>query len=59
VGLFPGPAAEHRAALEVLDRFGRETALVHPDTPHVRALEAPEDIHDLAGIAVLADQLSA
>ncbi|MGA1361991.1 MAG: ArsA family ATPase [Ilumatobacteraceae bacterium] len=59
VGLFPGPAAEHRAALEVLERFGRETALVHPDTPHVRALEAPEDIHDLAGVTALADQLSA
>ncbi|MFM8553605.1 MAG: ArsA family ATPase [Acidimicrobiales bacterium] len=59
VDIFPGLAAEHAAAVEVLGAFDRENVLVHPDTPHVRALEAPEDIHDLTGIALLADQLSA
>lgn len=59
VDLFPGPAAEHAAAVDVLGAFHRENEAVHPDTPRVRALEAPEDIHDLAGIASLADQLSA
>ncbi|MFM7263425.1 MAG: ArsA family ATPase [Acidimicrobiales bacterium] len=59
VDIFPGLAAEHAAAVEVLGAFDCENVLVHPDTPHVRALEAPEDIHDLTGIALLADQLSA
>ena len=57
--VFPDLVAEFASADAVLTDFRRRTAAVHPAVFHARAAESPVDIHDLDGIATLADQLSA
>lgn len=56
--VFPHLAAEHAAAVDVLEGFRGRTAVVHGSVSFVRATETADDIHDLQGIAGLADQLS-
>lgn len=55
--VFPDMAAEALAARSVLADFRDSTRAVHPEVSFARATEAADDIHDLAGIAVLAHQL--
>ena len=56
--VLPDLAAEHEAAVEVLSGFRERTAALHPGVEFVRALESPEDIHDMQGIASLAGQMA-
>jgi anion-transporting ArsA/GET3 family ATPase len=58
-GVFPGLIEESRAAESVLQGFRGRTETVFPVVARARATESAGDIHDMAGIAVLADQLSA
>ncbi|MEY4391907.1 MAG: hypothetical protein RLZZ544_616 [Actinomycetota bacterium] len=57
--VFPGLVAESRAAESVLRGFAEQTRAVFPGAAHARASESAGDIYDMAGISVLADQLSA
>jgi anion-transporting ArsA/GET3 family ATPase len=57
--VFPDLVAESEAAATVLAGFRLRTQAVFPAVSHARATESPVDIHDLAGMAALADQLSA
>ena len=56
---FPDLAAESRAAEAVLTDFRARTAVPFPGVCHARATESAVDIHDMPGISLLADQLSA
>lgn len=56
--LFPDLMSDHRSAESRLRDFSVTVSALHPGVGRVRAVEEPEDIHDLAGIGTLADQLS-
>ena len=57
--VFPGLVNEARSAESVLEGFRSRTEAVFPVVARARATESAGDIHDMAGISVLADQLSA
>lgn len=57
--VFPGLVAESGAAETVLAGFRERTLAVHPGAGTARAGESASDIHDMAGITRLADELSA
>jgi anion-transporting ArsA/GET3 family ATPase len=56
--MYPELAADFRAAEAALTGFATTVAALHPQAGRVRVEEEPEDIHDLAGIGMLADGLT-
>ena len=56
--VFPGLVAEAAVADGVLDAFRGTATGIFPAVTTVRAHESADDIHDLAGITRLADELS-
>lgn len=56
--VFPDLVTEARSAGAVLADFRRRTGSVYPAVLHVRATESAVDIHDMAGISLLAGQLT-
>ena len=57
--VFPELVLESREAESVLESFRHRTGAVFPSVARARATESAGDIHDMAGISALADQLSA
>lgn len=57
--VFPGLVTESRRAETVLAGFRERTLGTHPGAGVARATESASDIHDMAGITRLADELTA
>ena len=57
VDVFPDLVIEREAATGVLEGFRNRTLAAHPGVGFARATESASDIHDLAGVSRLADEI--